>query len=60
MEHLLVLVGPNSVVVLADNEFSAINMGVDESGGSNLFAFGPAWPDGIIDLVDELAPAVVA
>nr|AAM08889.1 Hypothetical protein [Oryza sativa Japonica Group] len=64
MGLLLVLVGPDSVAVLADNEFSAINMGVDDSepdnefsainmgvddsGGSDIFGFVPAWLDGII------------
>jgi hypothetical protein len=73
MGLLLVLVGPDSVAALADNEFSAINMGVDDSepdnefsainmgvddsGGSDIFGFVPAWLDGIIILIDEIASA---
>nr|ABB47363.1 hypothetical protein LOC_Os10g22780 [Oryza sativa Japonica Group] len=76
MGLLLVLVGPDSVAVLADNEFSAINMGVDDSepdnefsainmgvddsGGSDIFGFVPAWLDGIIVLIDEIASAAAA
>ncbi|EEC66831.1 hypothetical protein OsI_33289 [Oryza sativa Indica Group] len=76
MGLLLVLVGPDSVAVLADNEFSAINMGVDDSepdnefsainmgvndsGGLDIFGFVPAWLDGIIVLIDDIASAAAA
>lgn len=54
MVLFLVLVGPDRVVVLTDNELSTVHMWADDSGGSDLFGFGPAWPDGIIVLMASL------
>ncbi len=60
MVLFLVLVGPDSVVVLTDNELSTVHMWADDSGGSDLFGFGPSWPDGIIVLIDDIALAAAA
>ncbi|KAF2913324.1 hypothetical protein DAI22_10g076100 [Oryza sativa Japonica Group] len=60
MVLFLVLVGPDRVVVLTDNELSTVHMWADDSGGSDLFGFGPAWPNGIIVLIDEIALAAAA
>uniref|UniRef100_A0A0D3HCZ8 Uncharacterized protein n=1 Tax=Oryza barthii TaxID=65489 RepID=A0A0D3HCZ8_9ORYZ len=60
MGLLLVHVGPDNVAVLTDNELSTVDMQADESSGSDLFGFGPAWPDGIIVVIDGIAPATAA
>uniref|UniRef100_A0A0D3HCZ9 Uncharacterized protein n=1 Tax=Oryza barthii TaxID=65489 RepID=A0A0D3HCZ9_9ORYZ len=60
MGLLLVLVGLDNVPVLTDNELSTVDVQADDSGGSDLFGFGPAWPDGIIIVIDDIAPATAA